>query len=235
MSRRAASTTRRERVLNAVQSADGPVAVADLAEVLAVHPNTVRFHLDALEKSGQVTRTDAAPHGRGRPRQLYSATADARTGARRYDVLAGILADGLDRSEHGRERAAEAGFAWGRTRAACTPARSDGAAGDLVDLLDEIGFAPRGTSRHEARGTESEPTAPARGPERTASDGRTLDLHNCPFLETVTEHAQLICGVHAGLIRGALAGWGSSLTLSELEPFAAPGVCRVHMSADGAA
>ena len=39
-----------------LQGSAEPLGVAALAEGLGVHPNTVRFHLDALERAGRVER-----------------------------------------------------------------------------------------------------------------------------------------------------------------------------------
>ncbi|MEU1945055.1 helix-turn-helix domain-containing protein [Streptomyces sp. NPDC059474] len=52
---------RRQAVLDAVRGADAPLGVTDVAGRLAVHPNTVRFHLDALVAEGRVERLVEQP------------------------------------------------------------------------------------------------------------------------------------------------------------------------------
>ncbi|WP_129656837.1 helix-turn-helix transcriptional regulator [Rothia halotolerans] len=200
------STGRRERVLQAVRAAEGAVGADELAADLSVHPNTVRFHLAALERSGDVERRDAQSMGRGRPRALYRPSAGAHEGERHYEMLAGVLATGLGHTEQGRTRATEAGYAWGLTHARSAAPRERDAVGELFRLLGELGFAPR------------------------RADAGTVELLNCPFRQTVAEHGELICAVHAGLMRGALAGWGAEAEVTSLEPFATPGLCRARLS-----
>lgn len=203
------SPPRRQQVLHAVQVAAGPIGVAELAEALSIHPNTVRFHLDTLEDAGEIERADAESVGRGRPRIRYRLAQGSQRGERRYELLAGILASGLARETRGRARAAEAGYSWGFEYAKNTTPSGQSEIGDLLGLLGEVGFAPRRAD--------------------TDTDLSTVELLNCPFREAVTDHGELICGIHAGLMRGALAGWGSTVELAELEPFAAPGICRARL------
>ena len=211
------STGRRKRVLQAGRAAEGPVGADELAADLSVHPNTVRFHLAALERSGDVERLDAQPAGRGRPRALYRPSAGAHEGERHYEMLAGVLAAGLGHTAQGRARAAEAGYAWGLAHARGAAPRGRGAVRErdaveeLIRLLGELGFAPR------------------------RADAGTVELLSCPFRQTVAEHGELICAVHAGLMRGALAGWDSEAEVTALEPFAAPGLCRARLSEGAAA
>ena len=59
-----------------------------------------------------------------------------------------------------------------------------------------------------------------------------IELHNCPFRETVQNRGDVVCAIHAGLMRGALAGTG--VTPAELEPFVRPGVGRAPLEASRA-
>ena len=74
----------------------------------------------------------------------------------------------------------------------------------MVDLLDELGFAPDADQGERSAG----------------SRGRTLRLRTCPMLESAREHPEVICRVHQGLVEGALGG--ADVTLL---PFAEPGAC----------
>lgn len=185
--------------------------MAELAATLSAHPNTVRFHLNALERAGEVERTHSEAAGRGRPAVRFRISPSAGDGERRYDLLAGILASGLDNTGQERARAVEAGFAWGAARARRTPVHGQDTVGELVGLLDEVGFEPQ------------------------RADAETVELRNCPFQGTVEGHQELICGIHAGLMRGALSEWDSRVEMVELQPFAAPGVCRARLRAVSAA
>src|SRR5699024_12003747 len=54
-------------------------------------------------------------------------------------------------------------------------------------------------------------------------------LTRCPLLEAAHEHPDIVCGVHLGLVRGALEVFGDPAAESELEPFSEPGACRLHL------
>lgn len=197
--------TTRDRVLAAVRAAATAVGVADVAAELSVHPNTVRFHFDALEQSGLIEQVAPVVTGRGRPRLLYRPASGADASARHYQLLAGILATVLDSTPQGRKRGLEAGFAWGQDHAQRHPARSSDGVAELVNLLGDAGFAPRRSSPTE------------------------VELLNCPFLEAATDHRDLVCGIHTELMRGALAGWQATFDVESLEPFVAPGICRTRL------
>jgi predicted ArsR family transcriptional regulator len=47
---------RRVDVLRVLKAAGGPMSIVAIADELGVHPNTVRFYLDALVSDGQVER-----------------------------------------------------------------------------------------------------------------------------------------------------------------------------------
>jgi len=81
---------RRQQVLDAIQRAAGPVGVSEIADRVGVHPNTVRFHLEALLRDGVVERVPDTPSGPGRPRAGYRPRPGlARGGARRYRAVVG--------------------------------------------------------------------------------------------------------------------------------------------------
>ena len=88
---RALAGESRVRVLEALR-VGGSAAVPELAELVGLAPNTVRLHLDQLVDAGLVTRERAEPTGRGRPRQIYSAAADADVSEGAYRELARLLA-----------------------------------------------------------------------------------------------------------------------------------------------
>ena len=78
--------------------------------------------------------------------------------------------------------------------------------GKVVAILDEVGFAPEA----DARAT-------------------TVRLTRCPLLETAKEYPDVVCGVHLGIVRGALEEYGADSTRTDLLPFAEPGACRLHL------
>jgi predicted ArsR family transcriptional regulator len=212
---------RRRAVLDAVCSADAPLGVAEVAERMALHPNTARFHLDALVAQGRVERTVGEPSGPGRPRAVYAARRGMdRDGARRYRLLARMLLSQLASTGSGaRAAATDAGRSWGRYLVERPPPSRRPTAHEAVDrltaMLDELGFEPQ-------------PTGDGGPPDR-------IRLRHCPFLELAEEYSQIVCPLHLGLMQGALTELRAPVDATRLEPFAEPGVCLAHLAPAGAA
>ena len=68
----------RRRVLGALREARHALDVQDAAGRVALHPNTVRFHLDGLVEAGLAAREAEDRTRPGRPRTMYAATTVAR-------------------------------------------------------------------------------------------------------------------------------------------------------------
>jgi len=205
-----ASGGRRREVLAVLQRAVAPLSIVEIAERLGVHANTVRFHLDSLEERGRVERV-APPRSRpGRPALLFRARRGMDPdGPRNYQALAGVLAAGLAAEPDAEARATESGRAWGRQLVAQSsePAAGGAPVDRLVDVLDELGFAP----------------------ERREGDEQ-IGLHHCPFLELVDERSDVVCPLHLGLMQGYLAGLTDEAAVTALEPFVEPDLCLTHLS-----
>jgi predicted ArsR family transcriptional regulator len=159
-----------------------------------------------------VQRTPAAPRGRGRPAWLYSATAPA--GQSEYAGLAATLASAIQRTSSApRADGIAAGAEWGHGLArdkGGPPRRGEAAARrQVVALLDDLGFAP------EANRAQSK-----------------VRLTRCPLLEAAYRYPDVVCGVHLGIVRGALEEYGADGAGSELYPFAEPGACRLELLRD---
>lgn len=202
-------------MLHTVQGQPEPVTLAVLVSTTGLHANTLREHLEALVRAELVQRHRAHPSGRGRPAWLYEAVEP--TGAPEgveYLELAATLAAFISRtSDSPREDAIAAGMEWGRVLAQSRSAI--GAPGDeagrreAVALLADIGFAPASDSRHG-----------------------TVRLTRCPLLEAAYKHPEVVCGVHLGIVRGALTVYGGDPSGTDLVPFAEPGACRLELLAD---
>lgn len=121
----------RGRVLATIAGSSGPIDARAVADALALHVTTVRFHLEQLEAAGLVRRQPDALKRRGRPRVLYRPA-----GIVRVDDARGRLIDVLAATLDGREDAAalsrQAGERWAERVASS----------DLVEVLETIGFEP---------------------------------------------------------------------------------------------
>jgi predicted ArsR family transcriptional regulator len=206
------SPGRRLDVLRVLRAADSPMSIAAIAEILDVHPNTVRFHLETLVGTGRVEQVEPDRKGPGRPALMFRATRRMDpAGPRHYQMLAEILATGLAGDQDAAARALAAGREWGHQLKPPPPPTAgppDAAESieHLVGLLDELGFDP------ERRGDEQ------------------LGLRNCPFLELAESHKAVICPIHLGLMQGALETWEAPVTADQLEPFVEPDLCLVHLT-----
>ncbi|MEV5878989.1 helix-turn-helix domain-containing protein [Streptomyces sp. NPDC052101] len=221
----AQESPRRREVLDVLRAAPSPLGVAETAERMGVHPNTVRFHLDTLVAEGLVERRTEAPSGPGRPRTVYTADPGMdRGGARDYRLLARILLSRWASADPAKARgeAQETGRAWGAFLVEPPPPfeepTADRSVAALLALLGELGFAPRAEGADEAGGPP-----------------RRIRLRHCPFLELAEEHGQLVCPLHLGLMQGALARLNAPLTATALEPFAEPDACVAHLTATATA
>lgn len=205
---------RRQTIVDFIKASDSPVTVAAIADGLGIHPNTVRFHLDDLVARGQVERVPGETAGPGRPPHVFRTRRGMDPeGPRSYRLLAeialGVIATGPDPTT----QALATGRAWGafllaRPPSAATTVTEEEAMGRLLELLAELGFAP----------------------ERS-STGNAIGLRNCPFLELVDSHAQILCPLHLGVMQGAMTVLTTDVAVDRLEPFAEPGLCLAHISA----
>lgn len=198
----------RAAVLDAVHAAREPVSPNRLSAALGLHQNTVREHLEALVERGLVTKRRAGPSGRGRPAWLYAPSPHAPAESE-YAGLAATLAAHIARtSSDPRRDAITAGRSWGRELAQeAGPPREAGAEAvrrHVAALLDRVGFAPR--------------------LDRRATTAR---LTQCPLLETAKRFPEVVCGVHLGIVQGALEEYGADGTGVDLRPFSEPGACRL--------
>lgn len=195
-------------VLAALREAKEPLSLARLSAATGLHVNTLRDHLDLLVSGGFVRRGRAAPHGRGRPAWLYAASSRARGSAvAEYAGLAGVLAELVSRtSDKPWDAAVEVGTGWGKRLA---QGRETGGAepGEVVvELLEELRFAPE-------------------------TDGGQVRLTRCPLLDAARSYPDVVCGVHLGIVRGALEQLGADPAGTRLLPFAERGACLLSVSA----
>lgn len=133
----------RGRVLAAVEDTHGrhggAVTAAELADILDLHPSTVRFHLRKLLDAGQIVEepTDVTDgndgrDGRGRPRKHYRPAPATPT-----DTLLIALVEALaDTDDEREERAAQAGRLWASAVVGSGAGSGVGSMPDTADPLD---------------------------------------------------------------------------------------------------
>ncbi|MGX6607723.1 helix-turn-helix transcriptional regulator [Micromonosporaceae bacterium Da 78-11] len=199
---------RRAEVLRILRGTSDPLGVAAIAGELQVHPNTVRFHLDALVGTGHAERVPARAARPGRPPALFQAVRPVASGPRNYRLLADMLVAELVAGPGPKAHARRIGRRWGRhgmgsPENAVPPTE---AVDLLVRELERIGFAP------------------------DVSDNQWIDLRNCPFLDVVRAHGQVVCDLHLGFLQGALQRLGTSDSVVRLIPFVEAEVCRVVLT-----
>lgn len=205
----------RVAVMDALRQAGAPLTVYDLAQRVGLHANTIRFHLVRLVEAGLVRETQAAPTGPGRPHLVYSAVPGEtlQHEPRDYRLLAQILASYLAANA---PAAIVAGRQWGQflTERPVPFQHLDARAASerLVGMFAELGFQPE-----------------------AADDGRRILLHHCPFREVAEQQPEVVCSVHLGLMRGALAALEAPLEATRLDPFVTPHLCVAHLKEGSAA
>lgn len=192
-------------VLAALREAGGPLRIAEIAQAVGSHVNTVRGHLATLGQHGLVESERAPVQGRGRPAVLYSAGPAPGARADEYRALAGAFATDLLAQGDGpqvRRRARRIGRTWGEGLA--RPKGTGARRPTLDEALTDLGF----------------------GPER---DGEQIRLTTCPLLDLAVANPDVICQVHLGLVDGITARREGEAE-PELTPFAEPGACLLRVS-----
>ncbi|MBF6080249.1 helix-turn-helix domain-containing protein [Nocardia cyriacigeorgica] len=204
---------RRGDVLAALRGSREALSIVDIATQLRLHPNTVRFHLEALVEAGQAERVEHPRTGPGRPPQMFRAHRGMDpAGPRNYRLLAEILTAQLAADPDPSARAAEAGRRWGREMARdmdTAAPTAEQAVNELVRVLDEVGFDP-------------EPD--------TDDDQPKIRLQHCPFLDLTETRASVVCPIHLGLMQGVLEGRAAPVTVQRLDPFVTPDLCLAHLT-----
>lgn len=202
---------RRAEVLARLREAPGPLSVQDVSDQTGLHINTARFHLDGLVADGLAERTTEERELPGRPRILYTA-GPGGPGPRSFALLAEMLTGLVATLEGSGPAAVEAGRAWGR-HLVSRPAPSERvepreAVARLERVLEGVGFDPQVRLR----------------------DGVTeVLLRNCPFREVAERHTDVVCGLHRGLIDGALGELRAGLSTERLDPFVTPTLCVARL------
>ena len=208
--RRALADEHRVRILDELRAESDGLGVQELGRRLGLHENTVRWHLGILEEAGFLD-SRPAPQGKpGRPRMLYVLRpgVDDSSGRDEHRLLATILTGSLAELPDGDRRAEAAGRAWGRylvRRPSPLERVSDEqAVAEVTRLLDEEGFV-------------------------ASAEGAEIHMRRCPFHALAETSPAIVCGVHRGLIAGALDELDSALDVAGLDIFVRPDLCVARL------
>lgn len=200
-------------ILRLVRDSDAGLTAGDVAGRTGLHFSTVRAHLDRLVEAGLLVKARASDGAPGRPAWRYRAAAPEPAPAP-YRTLAAALLEHLATTGGGIPAAVKAGQAWGRRLAGAETGPGD-PVGTTMAVLHGLGFEPR-----------AQPAPPS-----TDDGGDEVEVHlrTCPFLDLVGQQPDVMCALHAGMIRGVLQGAGAQDGQASLEPFAAPNACVARL------
>jgi predicted ArsR family transcriptional regulator len=203
---RALAEPSRRALLDVLGRARTALAADELAAELRLHPNTVRAHLELLERAGLVTSTLEERHLPGRPRRLFRAR--PRSVPDEHEMLAAGLAGSLDPLPDGSRLAEEAGRRWGRHLVE-RPAPDERigkreSERRVCDLLAERGFSPE-------------------------LDGQVIRMRTCPFRDLAERYPRVVCALHRGLLNGAFEVLDAPVRVSSLKPWVTPETCEAEL------
>ncbi len=213
----------RYSIYQEVAQAENPMSTTEIASRLALHPNTVRLHLEKMRDAGLVALSTDHHGCVGRPQHRWSVVPQAPSLGLEpagFRLLAHLLAEVAAEAPCDAAQLAEVGRRRARERSAGPPAprRAPRLAcvRAVMDELAVLGFDPA-----------LEPEGP---------DSRTtISFTHCPFREIAVLYPDVVCQLHRGITEGILASAvaatpgvtarvESFASLVDLDP------CRVEMS-----
>ncbi|WP_420451627.1 helix-turn-helix transcriptional regulator [Ilumatobacter sp.] len=216
-----------------------PLATADVADVLGLHANTVRPHLERMREVGLLDLEVGARGDVGRPQHRYSVAADAPSLGLEpptMPVLARMVLAMARRIGADPDDAFAVGDEEGRTRARpheSAPSTLEA----LVDDLDRLGFDPivaaadaGGDALVDDRAAADRWTRPDGRLGPGGDDAAVVAFANCPFSDLAREHPDLVCSLHRGLVTGFVEQVGDA-RVADFRSITSRTPCRMTVSA----
>ena len=171
-----------------------PLTTAEIADVLDLHPNTVRPHLERMRDVGLVSVQVAGRGEVGRPQHRYSLADTAPSLGLEppvLPVLARMVLSLAERLGADPVDAFTVGTDEGRRRAddfRAAPSSLEA----VVSDLDRLGFDPVVTG------------------DPDDDDLAVVAFANCPFGDLAERHPELVCSLHHGLVAGFVGQMGDT-------------------------
>jgi predicted ArsR family transcriptional regulator len=192
-----------------------PLATAEVADTLGLHPNTVRPHLERMRDLGLLDVTTVATGSVGRPQHRYALAPDAPSLGLEppaFPTLTRMLLQAAASAGLDPEDLADAGREQGRADHQRVASVGDPAPGtDVVDALEEelaaFGFDP------------------ARVDDGTSV---TIAFTHCPFRQLAEDHPELVCSMHRGMVEG-FVDCGGGASVSRFHPLVDRTPCQVDL------
>lgn len=167
----------RQRVLDVLRDAAGPVDAHQVAAALDIHVTTVRFHLGTLEEQGAIRRGGGTGGGVGRPRLTYVVAPRLD-----YADIVALFATHLGGSAAEREAVAVRVGADLARRARLVDVVASTSLTELVEgVLAALGFQIRSVA--------------------TMFGSLTVRLCSCPLAELAADAPEVVRGIQQGLVQ----------------------------------
>ncbi|MGI9079956.1 MAG: helix-turn-helix transcriptional regulator [Acidimicrobiales bacterium] len=210
--------------------ARSPRSTAEVADLLGLHPNTVRPHLEQMRAVGLLAVEADARGSVGRPLHRYALAPDAPSLGLEppaFPLLASMLTRLAARAAIAPDDAAAAGAEQGRALAAASHGMA-AASHSLAVATPAATGAPEGRRCVAALSS----TLADLGFDPATGDGGTavfIAFTHCPFRELAEAHPEVVCHLHRGLIEGFVEQLGGAsvdhfATLADRDP------CQVELS-----
>ena len=172
-----------------IARSSAPLSTAQIADVLVLHPNTVRPHLERMREAGLLEVVVDNRGTVGRPQHRYRLAADAPSlglEPSSFRLLATLLAAAAANGAVTGEHAAAAGRAQGRASA------------------EALGERFQRTDAHRCVAALTEDQASIGFDPASVEEGATATIAftRCPFQELAQAYPDLVCHLHRGMVEG---------------------------------
>jgi predicted ArsR family transcriptional regulator len=187
-----------------------PLSTSDIADILDLHVNTVRPHLERMRDVGLLEVATDARGGVGRPQHLYSLAPEAPSLGLEpspLPTLARALLTAAHQAGLAPDEMIEAGREEGE-RVACAWAADTSALEALIVEQARLGFDPEVVD---------------------LDAGAVVGFANCPYRQMAEQHPDLVCSLHRGLVEGLVDGLGDA-EVTEFHSLVDRTPCQVELA-----